>query len=94
MAHVDEFDAVLAQRHQNRPSVAAVDRKQVLDALRLQDACNQGTAIDLSPRSRSGLSSFARQRHAGCLSHYDARKPVAGTSGICHVGPLQPFRAS
>jgi hypothetical protein len=55
VAHVDEFDAVLTQRRQNGPSVAAIDRKQVLDALRLQDACNQGAAIDLRPRSRSGL---------------------------------------
>src|SRR5277367_3767989 len=40
MPHMHKFDAMIAQRSQNRPSMAAIDRKQVFDALRSEHARN------------------------------------------------------
>jgi hypothetical protein len=36
VAHVDEFDAMVAQRSKDRPGMAAIDRKQVFYTLRLE----------------------------------------------------------
>jgi hypothetical protein len=49
--HVNEFDPTAAQRSKDRPSVAAVDSKQIFHVLGLEHAGDQGTAIYFHRRS-------------------------------------------
>ena len=76
VTHVDELDAVLAEGRENRKGMTAVDREQVFDALRLEDARDQLAAVDplrrllLACRSLTviqRLIRFLTLRHDGLL---------------------------
>ena len=95
MPHMYKFDAMIAQRSQNRPSMAAIDRKQVFDALRSEHARNERAAIDFLFPRRSGRCCFVtRERRPRHLAHDNTREPVTRTTGPCHVPPSSTLRAS
>ena len=78
MAHVDQLDAVLAQRAEDRKRVAAVDREQVAHAELAQDAADDGAAVDQRGRSRAALAVAATSPNP-CPE--TSRPPVRRASG-------------
>ena len=64
VAHVDELHAMLAQRGEDRPGVAAVHREEIFHALRLEHPADQLAAVDLRRRRCPRMAPRHRPRAA------------------------------